>query len=174
VNYLDQFVIPFSGLKMGKFQYEFDIDNEFFEHFDQSEVKQGNVKILVELDRQQRMLVFQLRINGTVLVPCDRCLVEFDQPVEGKEKLIVKFGEEHGEETEDIFIITENEHSFNLGPFIYEYINLLIPYRRIHPLDADGNSLCDPEMVRHIKADNPDETDPRWDALKSLKFKEKN
>ena len=171
---MDQFVIPFSGLKMGKFQYEYDIDNEFFEHFEQSEVKQGKINILVELDRQQRMLVFQFNINGTVLVPCDRCLVEFDQPIDGKERLIVKFGEEHREETEDIFIITENEHSFNLGPFIYEYINLMIPYRRIHPLDKAGESLCDPDVTGFINGDSSAKTDPRWDALKDLKNKQKD
>jgi len=172
VNYLDQFVIPFSGLKIGDYQYEFDIDNEFFEHFDQSEIKQANIKVMIDMQRQQRMLVFHFEIAGQVMLPCDRCLAEFEQPVEGKERLIVKFGEEHGEETEDIFIITENEHSFNLGVFIYEYINLMVPFRRVHGLNAEGKSLCDLEMTKYIKTEEEKKTDPRWDALKTLKDKE--
>ena len=108
MNYLDQFVIPFSGLKTGNYQYDFNIDKKFFEHFDQSEIKQASVKVKIGMERQVRMMVFNFDISGTVSVPCDRCLEEFDQPVEGKEMLIVKFGESHGEETEDIFIITEN------------------------------------------------------------------
>jgi uncharacterized metal-binding protein YceD (DUF177 family) len=174
VNYLDQFAIPFSGLKTGNHRYGFDIDDEFFEHFDSSEIRHAKIKVEVGLERQERMLVFQLGIKGTIVVPCDRCLSEFDQPISGSEKLIVKFGEEHGEETEDIFIITENEHSFNLGPFIYEYITLLIPYRRVHGLKPDGTSLCDPNVTRYIKDENDKETDPRWDMLKALKDQEKN
>lgn len=174
MNYLDQFVIPFSGLKTGSHQYDFYIDEEFFEHFDQSEIRQAKVKVVCDLDKQQRMLVFHFRIEGTVVVPCDRCLAEFDQPVSGEERLIVKFGEEHGEETEDIFIITENEHSFDLGPFIYEYINLLVPYRRVHGTDREGKSLCDPQVVRYIREDEQDRDDPRWDALKKLKNREEN
>jgi len=169
VNYLDQFVIPFSGLKTGDYQYDFEIDNEFFEHFDQSEISQAKIKVNVEMDRQQRMLVFRFDMKGFVVVPCDRCLQEFKQPIAGEERLIVKFGEEHGEETEDIFIITENEHAFSLAPFIYEYINLLVPFRRVHGEDENGNSLCDPEVVRYIREEDTEKTDPRWDALKSLK-----
>lgn len=174
MNYLDQFVIPFSGLKAGNYQYDFDIDNEFFEHFDQSEIQQAKIKVNVDMDRQQRMLVFLFSIDGTVVVPCDRCLVDFDLPISGQEQLIVKFGEEHREETEDIFIITENEHSFNLGPFIYEYIHLLIPYRRVHGVDENGKSLCDPAMTKYIKHEDDKATDPRWDALKALKNKGKH
>jgi uncharacterized metal-binding protein YceD (DUF177 family) len=174
VNYLDQFVIPFSGLKAGSYQYDFNIDDEFFEQFDGSEIRQAAVNVNCELERQQRMLVFHLNISGTVKVPCDRCLEEFDQPIAGRERLIVKFGEERGEETEDIFIITENEHSFNLAPFIFEYINLMLPYRRVHGEDSEGNSLCDPQVTRFIREDETEKTDPRWDALKQLKNKKDN
>lgn len=171
---MDQFVIPFSGLKTGSYQYDFDIEDEFFGNFDQSEIRRGKLKVSVELERQQRMLVFLFRITGSVVVPCDRCLAEFDQAIEGNERLIVKFGEQHGEETEDIFIITENEHSFDLAPFIYEYVNLLVPFRRIHGEDSEGNSLCDPEVTRYIREVDEDKTDPRWDALKGLINKDKN
>ena len=88
--------------------------------------------------------------------------------------LIVKFGESHGEETEDIFIITENEHSFDLSPFIYEYINLLVPYRRVHGMDAEGKSLCNPEMTKYISDEETRTVDPRWNALKQLKDKQNN
>ena len=174
MNYLDQFVIPFSGLKTGTFQYGFDIDGEFFEQFETSEIGQALLKVDVELERQARMLVFHFSIAGTVKVPCDRCLSEFDLPVQGTERLIVKFGEERGEESEDIFIITENEHSFDLAPFIYEYINLMVPYKRVHGLDAQGRSLCDPEVTRYINDESEESTDPRWDALKALKNKDDN
>ena len=173
MKYLDQFVIPFSGLKAGSYQYEFDIDDEFFEQFDPSEIQKAEVKVKVDLERQQRMLVFRFHIEGTIRVPCDRCLQEFSQPIRGDERLIVKFGEEHREETEDIFIITENEHSLDLSPFIYEYIQLLIPYRKVHGTDKNGQSLCDPEVTKYI-SDEEEQTDPRWEALKALKDKENN
>jgi uncharacterized metal-binding protein YceD (DUF177 family) len=121
------------------------------------------------MEKQQRMLVFHFVISGTVRVPCDRCSAEFDLPLEGEERLIVKFGEEHGEETEDIFIITENEHSIDLAPFLFDYINLLVPYRRVHGEDENGNSLCDPEVTKYISDIDDGRTDPRWSELKDFK-----
>ena len=34
---LAAYTIPFVGLKLGKHQFEYDIDNEFFEHFEYDE-----------------------------------------------------------------------------------------------------------------------------------------
>jgi uncharacterized metal-binding protein YceD (DUF177 family) len=169
VKYLDQFVIPFSGLKAGNYQFDFDIEDKFFEYFDQSEISQASIRVVVLMERQLRMLVFHFAISGTVKVPCDRCTVEFDLPIEGEEQLIVKFGEERGEESEDIFIITEKEHSIDLSPFLYDYINLLVPFRRVHGEDENGKSLCDPDVTKYITEEEPEQTDPRWDALKRLK-----
>ena len=33
---------------------------------------------------------------------------------------------------------------------IYEFIVLSIPIRRVHPDDEEGNSLCDPDMLKKI------------------------
>lgn len=169
MKHQDQFVIPFSGLKAGSYQYDFNIDSAFFEHFGQSEIREASVTVACRMERQLRMLVFHFDIGGTVKVPCDRCLEEFDLPIAGQEQLIVKFGDEHGEESEDIFIITEDEHSIDLRPFLFDYINLLMPYKKVHPTDANGNSLCDPGVTRYISDDETPQTDPRWDALKNLK-----
>ena len=60
-------------------QYDFDIDNEFFEHFEQAEIRQAEVKVVIDLDRQQRMLIFNFDISGWLMLPCDRCLEEYEQ-----------------------------------------------------------------------------------------------
>ena len=89
---LTAFIIPFAGLKEGIHDYAFDIDAAFFESFEYSEVKQGNVHVDVILERQERMLIFNFNIRGNVQVPCDRCLSSLDLTIEGHERLIVKFG----------------------------------------------------------------------------------
>jgi uncharacterized protein len=168
---MKQFVIPFSGLKAGNYQYSFDIEREFFDHFEFEEINEGRINVVVDLERKQRMLLFQFSLSGTLRVACDRCLDEFDMPVEGEERLIVKFGDESLEEADDIVIIREEDHQIDLGQYIYEYIKLLIPIKKVHPEDADGNSLCNPEFMKYIShsLEEEDKTDPRWDALRKLK-----
>jgi hypothetical protein len=41
--------------------------------------------------------------------------------------------------------------------------------RLLHPDDENGNSTCDPEMLRLLEAMTPTESvDPRWEALRKL------
>jgi len=170
VNYLKHFIIPFSGLKVGHYTFTFGIDDQFFEHFEYSEIKKGKVHVDCQLEKQARMMILFFDITGTVSVPCDRCAEEFDQPVEGRQKLIVKFGADHIEESDDVLVITENEHELDISQFLYEYIHLLVPIKKVHGTDENGASLCNPEVLRYIKevpADHP--VDPRWAALQNLK-----
>lgn len=169
MGYLRQFVIPFSGLKAGNYNFAFEIDDRFFEHFEYSEVKHGLIHVEVMLERQQRMMIFNFLFSGNVIVPCDRCGDDFNLPVEGEEKLIVKFGPDHHEETDDVLIIKEDEHEFDLGQFIYEYIHLLLPMRKVHGTDESGKNLCNPAVTGRITEVDEDSTDPRWEALKKLK-----
>ncbi|MCU0371593.1 MAG: DUF177 domain-containing protein, partial [Bacteroidales bacterium] len=107
---MKHFIIPFSGLKIGNYAFTFEIEDRFFEHFEYSEIKKGQVHVDCDLEKQGRMMVFHFDIKGTVRVPCDRCAEEFDQPIEGVQRLIVKFGAGHTEESEDVLVITEKEH----------------------------------------------------------------
>ena len=116
------------------------------------------------------MLVLYFDIKGSVNVMCDRCLDQFDQPVNGEERLIVKFGDSYYEESDEVVVIPETEYKLNVSQYIYEFINLLLPIKRVHPNDKQGVSKCNPEFVNRLEGAKDDEmTDHRWDALKMLR-----
>jgi len=170
VDYLKNFAIPFRGLKLGDHHFEYVIGEKFFDCIEYSEVKRGKLLVEIEMNKQERMLIFEFCINGTVEVVCDRCLDLFDYAVSGNEILYVKLGETWEEESDDMIVIPENEHEINVSQLIYEYIILMLPIQRIHPDDENGKSTCDPEMLEKLgAAPEPQETDPRWEALANLK-----
>jgi len=172
VDYLRQFVIPFRGLKPGEHPYDFEIDDLFFASFEYSELKKGQIHVHLNVIKEETMLIFQFTINGKITVPCDRCFEPVEIPVEGDEELIIKFGVDFHEESESIQVIPEGETQIDVSSFIYEYIHLLVPARKIHPEDNEGNSSCDPDIIKRIDTwVQPSEPDPRWDALKKLKPK---
>jgi uncharacterized protein len=169
VGYMDDFIIPFVGLSIGNHAFVFDINDAFFANFEYSELKKGKLTVEVKLDRQERMLVFGFELKGSVHVACDRCLGEFDYPIDGHEQLIIKFGHERMEESDEILVIADTDHQLDLAPLIYEYICVLLPIRFVHPVNERGEYACDPDVTRFISK-NPelDNTDPRWNALKGL------
>jgi len=173
VDYRNDFVIPFSGLNIGNHQFVFKIDDKFFDNFEYSEIKKGNVNVVLELEKQEQMLILDFDIEGTLHVMCDRCLDSYDQPIAGQERLIVKFGEQPEEESDEIVIIPVGQYQFDVSQYIYEYINLLLPYRLVHPEDENGKSLCDPEVIKKLEELSVKKsTDSKWDILKNIKLSE--
>jgi len=169
MNYMNHFIIPFAGLKVGNHSFTFDIEEKFFDHFEYSEIKKGKLHVDCLLEKQSRMMVLYFDTAGTVQVSCDRCAEEFDLPIEGKQKLIVKFGEDHTEESEEVLVITEKEHELDVSQYLYEYIHLLLPIKKTHATDESGNSMCNPDVIRFIEEPEESVNDPRWEVLQKLK-----
>jgi uncharacterized metal-binding protein YceD (DUF177 family) len=167
------YCIPISGLKEGHHLFDFEIDKEFFESFEESEIKEGNLKAYVEMEKRSTHLDLDIRISGTVMISCDRCLEEFPWPVECRNRLLVKIGKSISEDDPDILSITSDEHELDLMQHFYEYIYLALPIKRVHPNDKNGKSTCNPEMLKKLRellVDEEDDktNDPRWDELRKL------
>ncbi len=176
-GYWNQFLIPFKGLKVGKHTFSFEINHEFFEHIEGSLLKDGNVKVNLEMDRQANMLVLDFFIKGYINLNCDRCLDDYRHPVEGHRILIVKFSPsgQSLDESEDIIVLPEEAHQLDVGQHIYEFISLLLPIKHVHEHRAD----CNQEMLRKLQQENEndnadDQIDERWKALEELKKNMKN
>ena len=173
VNHADQYQIAFSGLNPGTHKFDFQIGDSFFEQVKDAEITGGMVSVIVTMAREERMMDLHFEINGSVKVPCDRCTELMDVEVNGKERLIVKLGDHFYEESEDIQVIPDSAHQFDVSPFIYEYIHLLLPIRRVHPEDEDGKSQCDPDILKKLNELSEHHVqDPRWEALGKLKNKD--
>jgi len=169
VNRLKEYIIQFVGLEPGNHQFEYEVKDSFFEHFEFSQIQHGHIHVTVDLQKMERMMIFDISIDGEVLVTCDRCTNDFNMPLSDKQRLIVKLGAEYTEESEDVVVIPETEYQFNLASYIYEFIHLALPARLLHADDESGNSTCDPDMLRLLETLTPSESvDPRWDALKKL------
>jgi uncharacterized metal-binding protein YceD (DUF177 family) len=172
VNHLDEYQIAFSGLNSGTHFFDFRIGNAFFEQVQDAEIIGGKVSAAVTMAKEERMMDLHLEISGTVSVSCDRCNEPVAIEVKGNERLIIKLGDHYYEESEDVQVIPDTAHKFDLSPFLYEYIHLLLPIRRVHPEDKKGKSKCDPEIIKKLEElSNSHIPDPRWEVLAELKKK---
>ncbi|PRY54403.1 uncharacterized metal-binding protein YceD (DUF177 family) [Arcticibacter pallidicorallinus] len=176
---LQEYRIPFVGLKLGTHQFNYKIDSRFFDEFEYSLVKTGEVSIDMELTKQETMLILQFTGKGSIYLTCDRCVSEFPSVINIDERQIVKFTEDENLEdnTDEVIVLSKNEHEINVAPLIYEYINLAVPY--FNRCDEPGmTEWCDKEMLdklEKLSGSSAEETeqnsvaDPRWEALKKIK-----
>jgi len=120
MNDLKEYLIQFIGLKLGKHQFDYQLDNSFFEHFEYDDFNNANIKVQVVLEKKNTMLELTFKHKGTVNVPCDLTSEDFDLPIKGKINLIVKFGESFNDENEELLILPHGEYEFNIAQYIYE------------------------------------------------------
>ena len=175
---LRSFDIEIYKLSDKKHQYQYAIDDHFFEHFPHSLIEKGDLQVTVTLDKQPRLIQVDFEITGTVTLVCDRSLEEFEHPLHIQEALLYQYGEEEKELTDEIIIITRNTQRINLAQYIYEFIGLAIPMKKIHPkfrTDEDDLPFTQGSVVFTTSKDdtdpkeNQEATDPRWEALKKLR-----
>ena len=183
--------ISLKNLSFGVHSYAYELDRKFFEAIDGDEVRKGNVSVSVTVKRTSSTFECNFDLKGVVQVPCTRCLDDMSQEVESQNRLIVKFGKEYSEESDEIVIIPEEEGEINIAWFLYEFVALSIPIKHVHPAGECNRAVSakfrkhravtvDEEGEDDVVADEedfPDEeeeqvNDPRWDTLKGLNIDE--
>ena len=173
---LNEFLIPFIGLKLGKHQFEYQISKSFFTAFDYDDFESCDIKVNVVLEKKNTMLELNFKHKGTVNVPCDLTGEMFDLPIKGKIRLVVQFGEAFNNDNDELLILPHGEHQIDLSQYIYEMIVLSVPLKRVHPGIKDGSLKSEAlDKLNELKVEKKTEKnikeediDPRWDKLKQL------
>lgn len=167
------FTLPVSGMGTGVHHFDYSIDDAFFACFEDSPIAHGQLTAQLEFDKQPSVYVLWFSFDGTVRVPCDRCLEPVDLPVTDRQQLLMKFGDNSDNADPDVVYIPYGTTQLEVAQYLYEYILLSIPLAHTHD-DADAD--CDPEMLDYLSAAPEPEADPQadtqpspWDALKNFK-----
>lgn len=174
---LEPLKIDLEGLKEGVTSFAYDLDDAYFEAVDAPEVRRGNVHADVSVSRSGGIYRIDIHTEGTVHVPCDRCLDDMEQAVCADNSLTARLGEEYSEE-DDLITVGRDDSQLDLSWFIYEFIALDIPIKHVH---APGK--CNPAMIkaleehsaaRSTEGDGETPVDSRWSELEKLKNKIKD
>ena len=173
------YAVRISGLVEGDHNFSFELDKQFFALFEHSEISNGKVLAEVILEKKPGVFSLHFSLKGQAEVICDRCLERFMTDVSTSQTIFVKMGETTEEVEDDVLIIGRDDHEIEVGQYLYEFIILALPYQRVHPDDAEGDSTCNKDMLLKLDAhrskdsDREEKTDPRWDALKGIIEKNK-
>jgi len=165
------FDIDIYKLSDGKHSFEFEFDSSFFKLFEDSIVENGAGNINVVLDKTPTMITLNFHLEGEVELVCDRSLDNFMFTINKEREVRLKYGDHQEELSEDLFLISTNTQKIDVGQFVYEFISLAIPMKKLHP--RYENDVDTDEMV-FFSDDNEEDTsnegiDPRWNELKKLK-----
>ncbi len=169
---LETYKIDLKGWKEDQKVLEYDLDDQFFGALDGAELEHGALHVSVSIRKTAGLFELLFHTEGTVTVTCDLCLDDMQQPIDTDNRLLVKLGEETDTENDELITVSEDKGVLDLSWFIYEFIALAIPIKHVH---APGK--CNHVMTQKLEelsaarsSDEAEDMDPRWSALKNLKF----
>ena len=170
---LEQFKIDLKGLKDELTRLEFDLDKDYFSALDETDVQSGALHVSVSIRKASGFFEFLIHAAGTVIIPCDRCLDDMEQPVDTDVRQVVRLGSENSEDG-DTLVVAEDEGILDLTWIIYESVALAIPIRHVHAPGKCNTAMTN--VLEELSADRSSDeesdqaVDPRWEKLKNLKI----
>jgi uncharacterized protein len=168
---VSEFIVNIIGLSKRVHEFKYTLGKAFFDEFGKDLLEEGQFEATVVLDKQETFIDGSFTFKGTARLLCDRSLEPFDYPLESKHRLMFKFGTEEAEVSDEIVIIPHDKQSLNLGQYLYEYIGLALPMKRLHPkFQDDEEDDSEGGIIYSSSTENEGEKiDPRWEKLKKLK-----
>ena len=169
------FSVNIIGLSYKAHQFDYEFGSAFFEKYGKDLVSDGHFSANVVLDKHETFIEAEFKIKGEAKLICDRSLEPFDFPINIDSRIMFKYGEEEAELSDEIIIISRDRVSLEVGQYMYEFISLAIPIKKLHPKFQDTEDEEDDSEGRLIYTSETEakeeekEVDPRWEILKKLK-----
>ncbi len=177
MNSRREYELAFVGLKAGVHAFEYEINDRFFEAFQQQDFSHCEALVKLFLEKNNGFMLLRFEVTGKVDVTCDRCGNPLPMDLWDEFQVIVKLVEDPEimnleEEDPDVYYISRTESHLHLADWIYEFINLSIPTQRMCKEDEIGGPNCNPEvlaMLKNMDAHAKNADNPLWKGLEKFR-----
>lgn len=163
-----QYELPVKGLKNGIHFYKFHLDRAFLINFPDSPVVEADIRVNLDLDKRPEMFVLDITLEGLVKTDCDRCLAPIQLPIQGRHQLLVKLKEDAVEEEDpDVVFVDPEISKFGVAEYLYEYVVLAIPIKKVLNCEELEPRPCDFDTLRRMENKQIQGDHPFVDVLKN-------
>ena len=163
-------VVDLKGLTDDTTVFRYSLNDDYFKVVDAPDVRRGSLECVLTVRKGEGFFNLDFHTEGYVLIPCDRCLADMEQPISTDDKVVVKFGAEYSDE-DDFLTVSEEEGVLDISWLVYEFVALNIPIKHVHAAgmcDAAMERLLEEHSANYKDSDEGGSPDPRWSKLMEL------
>lgn len=130
----NSFILSVNGLTPGENTILASADKEFFASFDNYEVLEADLRVTIIAEKRPSRIDVECNIEGTITVPCDRCLNPVAMPVNTSNALALRLraDEEPLDDSIEEIFLSEDGDTLDLGQEVYDFSLLALPLQRFH------------------------------------------
>lgn len=181
--------LPLKSLGIGTHEFEYHLDKQFFANMESSDVHDADLSVHLTVTYKGDFYDLDFHITGEVVLICDRCLDDLHFPIDATYHIVVKYGDDYNDDSDEVLEIPQSDSSLNVAYMLYDTVELAIPIKHVHPMGkcnrqmsallkkhrattGDEDAELENELIDEIDSmpnssdDAP--SDPRWDALRKL------
>lgn len=181
------FKIQLKSLGIGEHDFAFHLDKDFFTNMESADVRDADLNVKLSVQYNGDFYNLDFKITGEVVLTCDRCLDALHFPIDTEYHIVVKYGEDYNDDSDEVLEIPQSDPTLNVAYMIYDTVVLAIPIKHVHPLGKcnrqmsailkkhrarpnDEDAELENELIDEIDQidDTDTATDPRWNALRKL------
>lgn len=173
------FEIAFVGLKPGLHEFNYTIDDKFFEVFQQQDFRNCNANVKLLVDKKHGFMLLKFEIGGSLEVTCDRCNNDLPFELWDEFNITVKIVEDpvamnETEDDPDVYYIGRGEGHIDVANWIYEFINLSIPMQKVCSYEKMDGPYCNKAALDVLKKMEPvdekkNKENPIWKGLEKFR-----
>jgi uncharacterized metal-binding protein YceD (DUF177 family) len=172
-----EFEIAFVGLKTGVHEFNYDIDDRFFEDYNEQDFRNAEARVKLLLEKSNGFMILRFEVGGKAEVTCDRCNSNLPMQLFDEFTVTIKMTDEpevmnNQEEDPDVYYISRGESHIDVKDWIYEFINLSIPMQKTCEYENMDGPHCNPaarETLKKMKPEDNPGTNPIWKGLEKFK-----
>lgn len=137
------------------------IEEDFFKNtVEQDEIEGGTLQVhLRAWHSAGDCFTFHYKGEGTIIVPCDRCLDSTEVYINFDEIVKVAYEDESQQSDDNLILIPFSQANYDIAWDLYEAIALNCPIQRVHP---DG--FCNADMLARFSTEEEDDTEEAYDS----------
>jgi len=151
---LKEYDVNLVSLTEGHHVEEFHIDKKFFESMENGDILRANVDVRMDVEKRHGNYECRFHFEGTLEVPCDRCLDPVIHTVDTDYDVVVRYGEEYDDSGDNVLTLPYSATRLNVAGMIYDTLLLAIPLRCVHPEGECNAAMA--EVLREHRS-GPDE-----------------
>ena len=151
-----EYDIAFVGLKPGLHEYQYEVDDKFFQEYKLADFSNCRARIKLTLEKNTSFMMLKFEVGGIVDVVCDRCGNSLGMDLWDEFNMVVKLVENPDEmnateEDPDIYYLSRTESHLRIADWIFEFVTLSIPMQRSCKEEEIGGPQCNKEVLEMLK-----------------------